>query len=1422
MKKILFLFFICFTGKIFSQTTTLVANGSVWKYMDNGSNQGTAWYAPGFNDAGWASGPSELGYGDGDEATVVNACGTVTQFPTCSNKYTTTYFRQTISVPNATSFAQFVINLRRDDGIVLYLNGTEIYRNNMPAGTITYSTFASTACSDDGTTVFTTTLAAGTITNGINVLAAEIHQNVGTSSDITFQFQMLGLASLPPATLVKGPYLQVGTPTSMIVRWETNNATDTRLAFGTNSLSLTNTLTNSSSVTSHSVQITGLSPYTKYYYSIGTTSYVIQGDQNNYFQTSPLPGTSGNYRFWVVGDCGNASTNQTNVKNQYVTYNGPNKVTDGWLLLGDNAYSNGANTEFNTEFFGIYQNDVMKKMVLWPTPGNHDYNNGGTTNTTVPYYTIFSTPSAGEAGGQPSGTPAYYSYDYGNIHFISLDSYGTVAGNKMYDTLGAQAVWLKQDLANNNKRWTIAYWHHPPYTMGSHNSDSESDLVAIRSNFIRILERNKVDMIMCGHSHDYERSKLMSGHYGSEGTFTASVHNLSNSSALYDGSANSCPYLKDSVNAKNGTVYVLSGSAGQLGGTQGSFPHAAMYYSDATNGGSLILDIQDNRLDAKWLCADGNIRDKFTIYKDVNSVKSYTVLPAQSTTVTASWPGTYLWNTTATTSSIVASPTSNITYWVKDPNNCVADTFKFKVLPLVDFTATPVYCTDNAVPFIDLSTNNPSAWSWSVSPSSGVSINTSTAQNPIITFANTGVYSVSLVSNNAYGAGLPVTKTISVLASPALTASSTSSMICSGQSATLTVSGASTYSWSNGSNASLTIVSPTVSGNYSVTGSAGNGCSSFTTLSITVNQNPTITASSSASNICSGQSATLTAGGALNYVWMPGSMSGSQVSVSPGISQAYSVSGTDFNNCSATALINVSVTSSPTVSANSATICAGNAATLVATGAAVYTWNPGNITGATISVSPGINTTYTVNGSNGICSDSNTSNVTVNAIPNLTTTATSTNICAGQNTTLTINGALTYTWSNGSNLSSVNVAPLTNTVYSVTGENGNGCTSSASIIVNVNINPTINVVSSGSAICSGQSSTLTVSGASSYTWNPGSLTGTSIIVSPFLNQTYSVTGSFTNSCSDNTTTTIFVTTTPTLSVNSVTVCPGTTATLTASGAGNYTWNPGGSTGSTFTYAPTNNITFTVMGANNNCTGIQTASITIGSSVSIAVNSATICNGQTASLTANGASTYTWSNGSNLSSINVAPITNTVYTVNGSIGNCNGSQTTAVTVNANPNVTASSSSSLICAGESVTLTAGGASTYSWSNNSNLQSIIDSPLNTTTYSVTGLGVNGCKNTASVTVNVSTCTGIGSFSGDNNVISLYPNPNNGSFNAEIKGSDPVNMEVYNIEGKRIDSFKLLPGKNLLKLEVEKGIYFYSISSGNSRIDKGKLIIQ
>ncbi|MGY0036157.1 purple acid phosphatase family protein [Pedobacter sp. NJ-S-72] len=337
-------------------------------------------------------------------------------------------------------------------------------------------------------------------------------------------------AATEPVKLIRGPYLQVASSTGILIRWRTDVSARSKVWYGTTPGKLDQSTEDRVLLTEHQIQLKGLLPATKYYYAIGGLKDTLQGNQDNYFVTLPESGKTGHYRIAALGDCGDNSINQRRVKEQVIKYVGENDLT-AWILLGDNAYSDGTDSEFQSKFFNIYKDDLLKKYPLFPAPGNHDYHDtdlsakhAQETHETA-YYQNFSMPVNGESGGTPSHTQAFYSFDIGNIHFLSLDSYGKEEQTyRLYDTLGPQVNWIKKDLAENrNKGWVIAFWHHPPYTMGSHNSDQEEELVKIRENFIRIIEREGVDLVLNGHSHDYERSRMMKGHYGPANTFDAKI-----------------------------------------------------------------------------------------------------------------------------------------------------------------------------------------------------------------------------------------------------------------------------------------------------------------------------------------------------------------------------------------------------------------------------------------------------------------------------------------------------------------------------------------------------------------------------------------------------------------------------------------------------------------------------------------------------------------------------------------------------------------------------------------------------------------------------------------------------------------------------------------------------------------------------------
>ncbi len=180
--------------------TTLVPKGAAWKYLDDGYSQGTAWRTTNFNDSAWASGPAQLGYGEGDEATVIG------YGPVETNKFVTSYFRRAFPVANPAAFTLIGLRLLRDDGAVVYVNGIEVFRSNLPGGAITSTTFASEVVNGaDETNYFTATFSPGWLVRGNNVVAVEVHQANADSSDLSFDLEMIGIGNTPPLAAITAP-----------------------------------------------------------------------------------------------------------------------------------------------------------------------------------------------------------------------------------------------------------------------------------------------------------------------------------------------------------------------------------------------------------------------------------------------------------------------------------------------------------------------------------------------------------------------------------------------------------------------------------------------------------------------------------------------------------------------------------------------------------------------------------------------------------------------------------------------------------------------------------------------------------------------------------------------------------------------------------------------------------------------------------------------------------------------------------------------------------------------------------------------------------------------------------------------------------------------------------------------------------------
>jgi PKD repeat protein len=660
--------------------TVVVEFGSSMKYLANSADPGfgLAWTGEGFDDAAWPGGA----YGVGYEIAPPGAQALLrTTVP--AGAYSV-YTRARFTIADPSEVARMFLGADYDDGFVAWINGVEVFRSaSMPALGPLWNTNSALHESSNGTSPNYGTLqdisarALAAVHVGVNVLAVGVwNSGAPSSTDLVLVPRLSFTGGI---SLTRGPYLQSGSPTGVVVRWRTDVPTDSRVRYGPSPDDLASSADDAALTTEHAVTLSGLTPDTRYVYAVGTTARTLAGgDAGHAFFTAPPAGTSIPTRVWVLGDSGTADASARAVRDAYRAFAAGGR-TNLWLMLGDNAYPDGTDTQYQAAVFDIFP-EMLRQAVVWPTLGNHDGITADSATQSGPYYDIFTLPRNGEAGGLPSGTEAYYSFDYGNIHLICLESNETNRSPS-----GAMLTWLQEDLLSTRQEWVIAFWHHPPYSKGSHDSDTETELVEMRQNALPILEQGGVDLVLAGHSHSYERSFLIDGHYGPSSSFTEAMKK-DGGDGRSDGQG---AYAKPTSGPAphEGAVYVVAGSSGQTSG--GTLDHPAMYLSLNVLG-SLVLDVDGNRLDARFLDAGGARRDYFTLVKN----------PAPP--------------------------------------------------PIADFTAEPTSGTAPlAVQFTDRSVNGPTAWAWDFDGDGSID---SGAQNPAHVYDVLGLYSVRLTATGAGGA----------------------------------------------------------------------------------------------------------------------------------------------------------------------------------------------------------------------------------------------------------------------------------------------------------------------------------------------------------------------------------------------------------------------------------------------------------------------------------------------------------------------------------------------------------------------------------------------------------------------------------------------------------------------------------------------
>ena len=506
-------------------------------------------------------------------------------------------------------------------------------------------------------------------------------------------------------------------------------------------------------------------------------------------------------------------------------------------------------------------------------------------------------------------------------------------------------------------------------------------------------------------------------------------------------------------------------------------------------------------------------------------------------------------------------------------------------------------CVDRPVGLASTNSALQSSWLWTAT---GGTIEDPTAPFTSITFDQSGIYTITLTVTSDQGTTVK-TQTVNVNTNPEIEIEASPEILCTSSSTTIWVTGSGSVRWSSGQVVSMITVSPTVTTTYTATLTASNGCYATASQLIEVVSQPDVTITVSSDSICVGESVTLTADGAEDYVWSDGSL-GSSITVSPTDFAAYSVTGS-IDGCNSSANQTIYVSDLPNIAIQSSdnVSCDGESITLTASGGVSYLWSTGETT-SSISVSPGSATTYSLSGLNLYgCENSDSQTITVGTSPNINITASNATPCAGSTITLTAVGGSVYLWGSGQTTNAISVSPAVNTTYTVTGANASGCQATFSRTINVDPLPEIDIQSNGNSVCAGSAITLTADGADSYSWNNGQTTA-AISVSPASNTTYIVTGTNSFNCQNTASVNIVVTPLPMVSFTNpvTTFCnSGAAYNFSASPSGG-TFSGNGMSGSSFNPSQvglgTHTISYTY--TNGACTVTSTIDITVDDCASL--------------------------------------------------------------------------------------------------------------------------------------------------------------------------------------------------------------------------------
>jgi hypothetical protein len=390
----------------------------------------------------------------------------------------------------------------------------------------------------------------------------------------------------------RSPYLQQGAHDSVVIAWRSEEPAVGRVAWGTAPDSPSHVVGEGTARRDHLVRLEDLPPGRRIYYGWADGDAPLTVAPHQYYDPAPPPGEEAPVRFWVLGDSGKDNPAQHAVADA-IRAHPATPEADFLIHVGDIAYENGSTRDFDRKYFGVYA-DLLAHLPVYPALGNHELDRSDAEAQTGPWFEAFVLPARGELGGVPSGTEAYYSFDHGPVHVVVLDSAGhsLEPGSRML-------AWLEEDLAESDAPWTVAVFHHPPYSRGTHDSDREGTMIRAREHLVPILEAHGVDLVLSGHSHSYERTALLAGAYHTPAVTDSHVLGWES------------PYEKR-PGPRGGTVYVVAGHGGA--GTGGDFDHPLVVAASKEHG-AVLVEIEGTELRAQNVLADGTVQDEFRIRK---------------------------------------------------------------------------------------------------------------------------------------------------------------------------------------------------------------------------------------------------------------------------------------------------------------------------------------------------------------------------------------------------------------------------------------------------------------------------------------------------------------------------------------------------------------------------------------------------------------------------------------------------------------------------------------------------------------------------------------------------------------------------------------------------------------------------------------